>query len=416
MSYSQQNQPHRRRRIAASIENNNRKQNFDYIVSNSIINNNDDPFFAARKRRDPKKSDLDDYFSSPVVIENVSLLAADCQQQNDENIAASTSYNDSYQTMGDRTSEFRTIGKNFQLKTQLNNNNNTTTNRKQQKIGQILAESAKFNQYARKIGADLASTFSKLEKLTLLIKKSGAFFDCGPEIDELRHIIKLDIEGMYRDVNHLQQMMAERQQLRNGVKNNQTATHSKSIVLGLQSKLASMSSEFRNVLEVRTENLRQQKTRRERLAGGPSSNVPSSMPPSASTGRLGSILLQDEYKSRGENTVLDIGQQQASNQKQLMMTGGQTDYLRSRVEAMENVESTIVDMGQIFSQLAHMIQEQGEMVQRIDTHVDEANLHVEAAHMQLLQYMRSISNNRWLALKVFGVLIVFFIIFIIFLV
>lgn len=31
---------------------------------------------------------------------------------------------------------------------------------------------------------------------------------------------------------------------------------------------------------------------------------------------------------------------------------------------MENIESTIVELGQIFNQLAHMVQEQGEMVQR----------------------------------------------------
>jgi syntaxin 5 len=51
---------------------------------------------------------------------------------------------------------------------------------------------------------------------------------------------------------------------------------------------------------------------------------------------------------------------------------------------------------------------------RIDSNVEETALHVEAAHMELLKYFRNISRNRWLMIKVFGVLIVFFIVFIIF--
>ena len=34
------------------------------------------------------------------------------------------------------------------------------------------------------------------------------------------------------------------------------------------------------------------------------------------------------------------------------------DYLHSRANAMQNIESTIVELGGIFSQLAHMIKEQ----------------------------------------------------------
>jgi syntaxin 5 len=47
--------------------------------------------------------------------------------------------------------------------------------------------------------------------------------------------------------------------------------------------------------------------------------------------------------------------------------------------------------------------------------VEETSLQVESAHMELLKYFKNISKNRWLAVKVFGTLIVFFIIFIVFL-
>lgn len=51
---------------------------------------------------------------------------------------------------------------------------------------------------------------------------------------------------------------------------------------------------------------------------------------------------------------------------------------------------------------------------RIDSNVDDAQLNVEAAHDELLRYFRSISSNRWLMVKVFGVVIVFILIFAIF--
>lgn len=53
-------------------------------------------------------------------------------------------------------------------------------------------------------------------------------------------------------------------------------------------------------------------------------------------------------------------------------------------------------------------------IYRIDSNVDDAQLNVEAAHGELLKYFQSVTNNRWLMIKIFAVLIIFFIIFIVF--
>lgn len=42
-------------------------------------------------------------------------------------------------------------------------------------------------------------------------------------------------------------------------------SHSSNMVLALQAKLANMSTDFKQVLEVRTENLKQQKSRRDQV-------------------------------------------------------------------------------------------------------------------------------------------------------
>ena len=98
---------------------------------------------------------------------------------------------------------------------------------------------------------------------------------------------------------------------------------------------------------------------------------------------------------------------------------------------MENIESTIVELGVIFKQLAEMVKDQEEQVERykhhftdvlkvhiwnrIDANVAEVDLNVQAAHTELLKYFQSVTSNRWLMVKIFLVLIVFFIIFVVFL-
>lgn len=54
-----------------------------------------------------------------------------------------------------------------------------------------------------------------------------------------------------------------------------------------------------------------------------------------------------------------------------------------------------------------MVAEQRETVQRIDADVMDISSNVGGAQRELLKYYASISSNRWLMLKVFGVLIVF---------
>lgn len=52
------------------------------------------------------------------------------------------------------------------------------------------------------------------------------------------------------------------------------------------------------------------------------------------------------------------------------------------------------------------------MAQRIDENVEEAVTNVDNAKAQLLKYLNGISSNRWLVMKVFGVLLVFLVLFI----
>ena len=87
-------------------------------------------------------------------------------------------------------------------------------------------------------------------------------------------------------------------------------------------------------------------------------------------------------------------------------------YLQSREAAITQITSDIQGLSSMFGQLAAMVQEQGEMALRIDDNVDNVVTNVDAAQVQLLKYLQTISNNRWLTLKVFGILLVFVLLFI----
>uniref|UniRef100_A0A914X1M0 t-SNARE coiled-coil homology domain-containing protein n=1 Tax=Plectus sambesii TaxID=2011161 RepID=A0A914X1M0_9BILA len=311
----------------------------------------------------------------------------------------------------DRTAEFRTTAKSYQMKWQATANGHSSAKPKQK----LVQDSVQFNQLAKRIGRDLSQTCAKMEKLAELAKRRSLFDDRMSEVEELTHIIKQDITGLNKQIATLQEFARNRSQ--NGVSlRPQGQNHSRSVVVGLQSKLASVSSEFKNVLEIRTENMKQQKTRREKFSQ--SQPIPSSLPPSASSGNMGSILLQDEAAaSAGSSSIaLDMsGMERERMQQQLTLIDEQDSYLQARSSTMETIESSIAELGSIFRQLANLVSEQGETITRIDSNVEETSLNVEAAHMELLKYFRNISRNRWLMIKVFGVLIVFFIIFIVFL-
>jgi len=103
------------------------------------------------------------------------------------------------------------------------------------------------------------------------------------------------------------------------------------------------------------------------------------------------------------------GQQQGQ-----MLLANQDQYLSARSEALQNVERTITELGGIFQQLATMVAEQGEMAVRIDENVERSVANVDSAQTQLLKYLNSISSNRWLIMKIFGVLISFLVFFVVF--
>ncbi|CAF1082715.1 unnamed protein product [Rotaria sordida] len=313
----------------------------------------------------------------------------------------------------DRTSEFQTTVKTFASRRNgLDRPLHIPINRRQHPQT-VMEQRGIFMQQAKRIGHDLSQTFLKLEQLSLIAKQSSLFNDKSMEIQDLTLSIKQDIGNLNRQIAQLQQYMQDT----HGSKSKNSQTHSNSVVFVLQSKLANMSNDFKQVLEARTQNLKDQKTRRDHFSRN---TVASSLTaaPSAINGRP-SVLFRDEHRTtNGGDAVINMGSDgmyNSSMRQQLQVIDETDTYLANRSEAMQNIEQTIIELGDIFTQLATMVRQQEELVHRIDANVDEATDHIEGAHTELLKYLRSVTSNRWLIIKVFAVLIIFFLIFIVFL-
>ena len=81
-------------------------------------------------------------------------------------------------------------------------------------------------------------------------------------------------------------------------------------------------------------------------------------------------------------------------------------YIQQRGEAIDAIERTIADLGGIFGQLAQMVSEQAEQIQRIDANTDDVVDNVEGAQRELMKYWGRVQGNRWLVAKMFGVLMI----------
>lgn len=152
--------------------------------------------------------------------------------------------------------------------------------------------------------------------------------------------------------------------------------------------------------QMRTERLKVAKQRRDEYNGAGFSNSAHGGSTSSMTALLSATAVEEPSRGSGNGNgevALEIGGTQdmvmytqrvrfrrgllfSPTQIALVMVMGQAfsasthlqdTYVEERAAAMEQVERTISELGTVFQQLAEMIQQQGEKVERIDTNVEQ---------------------------------------------
>jgi syntaxin 5 len=184
----------------------------------------------------------------------------------------------------------------------------------------------------------------------------------------------------------------------------------------LQGKLADVGTNFKEVLEVRTKNIQASRSRTENFV----SSVSSKSQTALDTQRSDSPLYTSGRRTPqpgGSSDLLTLEPTNPSplgrpsihsDQQLLVMEEAQSSntYIQARGEAIDAIERTINELGGIFGQLAQMVSEQSEMIQRIDANTEDVVDNVQGAQRELMKYWTRVSGNRWLIAKMFGVLMV----------
>ncbi|XP_004291412.1 PREDICTED: syntaxin-32-like [Fragaria vesca subsp. vesca] len=280
---------------------------------------------------------------------------------------------------------------------------------------------SEFNQRAARIGKGIHSTSQKLEKLTKLAKRTSVFDDPTREIQELTAVIKQDITSLNSAVVDLQLLSHSRNE--SGNISSDTTSHSTTVVDDLKNRLMSTTKDFKEVLTMRTENLKVHENRRQLFSSSAtkeSTNPFVRQRPLAARSAASSSSASPPPWVNGSDIdgdsqpLLQQQQQHQQQQQQQEMVPYQDSFMQSRAEALQNVESTIHELSNIFNQLATLVSEQGEVAIRIDENMEDTLANVEGAQGQLLKYLSSISSNRWLMIKIFFILIFFLMVFLFF--
>lgn len=327
----------------------------------------------------------------------------------------------------DRTFEFQNVAEKFKKQSAPSSSANgpSSSGTKPDGPTSALAIQSEFHKRASKIGFGIHQTSQKLSKLAKLAKRTSVFDDPTREIQELTAVIKQDITALNGAVVDLQ--LVCNSQNDSGSISSDTTTHSTTVVDDLKNRLMGATKEFKEVLTMRTENLKVHENRRQLfssnaskeqtnpfvrqrpLANKSTPSAATSPPPWANNPASSSAMFP---RNQADTESQPLLHQQQNQQQQMVPV--QDSYMQSRAEALHNVESTIHELGNIFTQLATMVSQQGELAIRIDENMEDTLANVEGAQGQLARYLNSISSNRWLMIKIFFVLVAFLMIFLFF--
>lgn len=297
---------------------------------------------------------------------------------------------------------------------------------------------SEFNKEASRIGLGIHEAAKKVARLSKLAKRSSMFDDPAREIQDLTAIVTQDITGLNTSIQELESVQGF--QIGDANSSKHSIEHCKTILTNLKGRLVQTTNDFKEVLTVRTENLKLHENRKQLFTAAMSSEK-------GSFNTQNSLVLSNVTETTSNHTPPPWAKSSLSAQAPHSSTGAVYDTLgstqlrrrtggggsfspmqtrvqmqqevvslqdHSRSSALHAVESTITELSGMFTQVATMVSQQGELAIRIDDNMDDTLANVEGAQGAFLKYLHQVSSNRWLILKIFFVLMIFLMIFIIF--
>jgi syntaxin 5 len=368
-----------------------------------------------------------------------------------------------------RTSEFLSLARSLPDpgSTALKSSGQRQQPKQTNKNDPTFTELRNFHQQAAGISRDIASTSALLGELTHAVRHKSLFQDDSANVNALVVRIKTAIENLNARLETADKTIQYQKRVLG--KNSQAGQEAANLVSGLQSEFAAAASDFKKVLQQRTENLKETEDMQRQVysdmddipdmsrmlepplvfggnnGGGfptldltsglmaPGEPTGSSLPrphgisgvvdggsntPGHSKQQRPTYSGQYSNYSSGNSallTPLDIQRmEQEQGDSQMLQLIPDQDYLQTRADAMSTVESNIVELGTIFNKLAGLVHEHREMVQRVEDNVEDANSNIFQSMNVLTDTLQNLKSNRALAMRLFSILVIFIIFFIVF--
>jgi syntaxin 5 len=348
----------------------------------------------------------------------------------------------SHASIQDRTPEFKAILKDAtnRLRSAPNSQRQSLLSASQKRdASPANLKRSEFARRAADIGRGITGTMAKLERLAQLARRKTLFDDRPVEINELTFVIKQDLTSLDKSIKELQVFSpqpAPKSTGKDAVA--QESEHNKNVVFMLRAKLSTVGASFKETLETRTKNVQASKSRTENFLSsvGAAATPPPHPSHGGTPGRTDSPLYQVPGATQNAGSSMAIApwnvskgaqedilsldpssgshlQPSSTSQLLLMEEGAQSNtYIQQRGEQIDMIERTMHELGGLFSQLAEMVTIQGEQIQRIDADTQDVVENVEGAQAELLKYWGRVKGNRMLVAKMFGVLMIVFLLWV----
>lgn len=118
--------------------------------------------------------------------------------------------------------------------------------------------------------------------------------------------------------------------------------------------------------------------------------------------------------------VLDVDASFSTNgttttQTTMQMSNNRNQYYQDRTDSVHMIEKMMTELSSMFTRLGQAIYEQRSMIEKIDNNLDITLNNVELGHKELIEIQRDVRSNRKLLLKIFFIVIIASVFYILFL-
>eukprot|EP00039_Didymoeca_costata_P032438 m.37833 g.37833 ORF g.37833 m.37833 type:complete len:305 (-) comp9357_c0_seq1:1396-2310(-) len=256
-----------------------------------------------------------------------------------------------------------------------------------------------FAEIAGRVNRDIALTGESLRQLDELASSAGLYDDKPEEIRDLTSIIKRNIPEHKKEVHMLQELVT---MSGSGSGQGHLKAHAVKVVGILAKRLDVAAKEFEGVMKKRIDHLKKNKMRRDEF------NFESKHDFGAVNDEMPTLLGALGNEPTTDDTVINMGPSE-----QALALIQNDNILEDRANTMQSIEASMLEVQDIMKDMVHVISIQGETVETLHDNVEQTEETVSNARKTLEQTLTSMRSNKWLMMKIFGILLFFFILFIV---